>query len=46
MLWNVSGLDAIELTFATGKRFRIGTDEPGKLLEAIRAGKMQAGPPK
>jgi len=35
-LWNVAGLDAVELTFANGKKFRIGTDEPGRLLEAIR----------
>jgi len=32
---NVSGLDAVAITLASGKRYRIGTDEPGKLLEAI-----------
>ena len=35
-LWNVSGLDVVELTFTDGKRFRIGTDEPERLLAAIR----------
>ncbi|MBW2636587.1 MAG: hypothetical protein JRC86_03500 [Deltaproteobacteria bacterium] len=34
-LFNISGLDAVELTFRSGKRFRIGTDEPDKLLLAI-----------
>jgi hypothetical protein len=31
-LYNVSGLDAVELTLASGKQLRIGTDEPDKLL--------------
>lgn len=35
-LWNVSGLNAVELTFTDGKRFRIGTDEPERLVAAIR----------
>jgi hypothetical protein len=35
-LFNISGLDAVELTFRSGKRFRIGTDEPDKLVLAIR----------
>ena len=35
-LFNISGLDAVELTLRTGKRFRIGTDEPDKLVMAIR----------
>lgn len=43
-LWNVSGLDAVELSFANGKRFRIGTDQPGRLLGAIRAGLSRANP--
>lgn len=34
-LWNVSGLDAVELTFANGKKFRLGTDEPEKLRETL-----------
>lgn len=43
-LWNVSGLDAVELTFVNGKRFRIGTDEPDRLLEAIRSAMSQVNP--
>ena len=35
-LWNVSGLDAVEVTFANGRKFRIGTDDPEPLLTAIR----------
>jgi hypothetical protein len=35
LLWNVSGLDAVELVLPDGKRFRIGTDEPGSLAAAI-----------
>ena len=35
-LFNVSGLDAIELEMADGKHFRIGTDQPVELLSAIR----------
>jgi len=34
-MWNVSGLDAVELTYTNGKRFRIGTDEPQELAAAI-----------
>jgi len=34
-LWNVSGLDAVELTFTDGRRFRVGTDEPGELVAAL-----------
>lgn len=36
-LWNVSGLDAVELQLTGGTRFRIGTDEPQALLQALRA---------
>jgi energy-coupling factor transporter transmembrane protein EcfT len=35
-LFNISGLDAVELTLRSGKHFRIGTDEPDKLVLAIR----------
>jgi hypothetical protein len=35
VLWNVSGYDAVELTLADGRRFRIGTDEPDALVAAI-----------
>ena len=34
-MYNVAGLDAVELKLTNGKNFRIGTDEPDKLLEAI-----------
>jgi len=35
-LWNVSGLDAVELALVNGRRFRIGTDEPEQLAAAIQ----------
>ncbi len=35
-LWNVWGLDAVELQLKNGTRFRIGTDEPQALLNALR----------
>ena len=41
-LFNVSGFDAVELEMANGVKYRIGTDEPDKLLAAIeqwRAGR-------
>lgn len=34
-LWNVWGLDAVELQLTNGTRFRIGTDEPAALLDAL-----------
>lgn len=34
-MYNVSGLDAVQLQLASGKRFRIGTDEPEQLKSAI-----------
>jgi hypothetical protein len=37
LLWNVSGYRAVELTLTNGNRFRIGTDEPETLLNAINA---------
>jgi len=36
-LWNVSGLDAVELTRRDGSRFRVGTDDPEGLLAALQA---------
>jgi len=36
-LYNVSGLDAIELQFRNGRKCRIGTDEPVELLAAIES---------
>lgn len=34
-LYNVAGLDAIEIIFKNGKQARIGTDEPNELVEMI-----------
>lgn len=34
-MWNVSGSKAVELELASGKKFRIGTDDPKGLLRAI-----------
>lgn len=34
-LYNVSGFDAVEIKLKNGRRNRIGTDEPKKLLAAI-----------
>ncbi len=34
-LYNVSGLDAVQIQLRSGKTFRIGTDDPKGLLEAI-----------
>jgi hypothetical protein len=46
VLWNVSGLDAVELVLADGRRFRVGTDEPAELVRAIREVKgVVAEPP-
>ena len=36
-LYNVSGLDAVELQLKNGKIVRLGTDEPEALLRAINA---------
>jgi hypothetical protein len=44
-LWNVSGLRAVELTLKNGKRFRIGTDEPESLVNAIQTNMQRAFKP-
>jgi hypothetical protein len=36
-MWNVSGLDAVLVTLKGGRRFRIGTDEPARLVAALDA---------
>jgi hypothetical protein len=36
-MYNVSGLDAVELSLASGRRFRIGTDDPRGLHAFIAA---------
>jgi hypothetical protein len=35
MLYNISGLDGIELQLQSGRKVRIGTDEPQKLSELV-----------
>ena len=34
-LYNVSGYDAVAITLTSGKRFALGTDQPGELVRAI-----------
>jgi len=36
-MYNVAGLDAVELKLTNGRVFRIGTDEPDKLLAVIHS---------
>ena len=36
-LYNVSGLDAVEIKVKSGRRYRIGTDQPCDLFEAIES---------
>lgn len=36
-LYNVSGLDGVEVEFESGKKIRIGTNEPQQLDAAIRS---------
>jgi len=42
-LYNVAGLEAVELRFRNGKIARIGTDEPAALEAAIRSRLPKAG---
>jgi len=35
-LYNVSGLDAVQIQLCSGRKFRIGTDNPQGLLEALQ----------
>jgi len=35
-MFNVSGLDAVQLHLRSGRRFRVGTDRPGELARALR----------
>ena len=37
MLYNVGGRDAVEVSLASGRRFRLGTDDPDGLVAALRA---------
>jgi hypothetical protein len=34
-IYNVSGFDAVEITLKNGNTYRIGTDEPKELEQAI-----------
>lgn len=34
-MWNIHGLDAVQLTYSNGKHFRIGTADPESLCSAI-----------
>ena len=43
VMWNVSGLGAVELTLSDGSAFRVGSDEPQALLDAIRNYRSIAG---
>ena len=36
-LYNIAGFDAIELILKTGKRVRIGTDQPAELAAAVNS---------
>jgi hypothetical protein len=36
VLYNVSGTNAVEIELRSGKRFRIGTDQPEGLVQALR----------
>jgi len=42
-MFNIAGLDAVELCFASGKCFRIGTDKPLEVIEAFKQFKALAG---
>ena len=37
MLYNVSGTGAVEVRLRSGTRFRLGTDEPDRLLDVLHA---------
>ena len=36
-LFNVSGVQAVEICLRSGRKYRMGTDEPERLADAIRA---------
>jgi hypothetical protein len=42
-VWNISGLQAVELDLKNGRKFRVGTDEPAALVEAVTTAKSMAG---
>ena len=47
LLYNVSGFLSVELRMKSGRRYRIGTDDPGQLAEAVRRamGEQRVGAP-
>ena len=42
-LYNVSGFDAVEIQLDSGRRYRIGTDQPRELLAAVESAMAQSG---
>lgn len=42
VIYNVSGLDGIEITLDDGRLVRIGSDEPADLMRAIESAKQQS----
>ena len=42
-LYNVAGPDAVEVRLVNGRTFRLGTDEPSRLVEAIRRARAARG---
>ena len=43
-LWNVSGLDGVEVEFDDGHRFRVGSDDAERLAEVLVREMRGAGP--
>jgi hypothetical protein len=43
MLYNVAGYDAVEVRLATGRRFRLGTDDADGLVVALQTRLRQRG---
>ena len=39
-MWNISGLDAVEITYLDDRRFRIGTDDPAGLMSVLQDTKL------
>jgi len=42
-MFNLRGLDALELELTSGRRFRLGTDRPSELRDAIRRAREMRG---
>lgn len=41
-IYNIHGRDCVEIRCVSGRKLRIGTDEPAKLLEVIRDGQSRS----